>query len=343
MADNQDVSATALEFFDPHFHIWDMTPVESQPDVTSEPLKRYSASSDPKGTVSGHDASILFEPNGSKCYGATEYEAELAPASKLVAHTGGVFIEAASVCFTKTPGDNQFFADACLVEAAWVSSELAKSDKTYALMGTASLEAPNALATLEALAEYKQIKGIRQIVNHTPDWPRNGMLGDLLDNPEWQKGYGLLKEVGFAFDMQLNPPQFGKAAALIAKHPETTVIINHLGSPTLADIVDADKKKIFDDGMAALAACPHVYLKISMLCYTDPKWDENAQIVDTVKGLIKLFGVDRCCFASNYPVDTKDGWTAERLITAFLKLVANLSAADQQKIFSGNARKAYSV
>ena len=51
-----------------------------------------------------------------------------------------------------------------------------------------------------------------------------------------------------------------------------------------------------------------MYLKISMLCYTDPKWDENAQFVDTVKGLIKLFGVDRCCFASNYPVDTKDGW-----------------------------------
>ena len=57
-----------------------------------------------------------------------------------------------------------------------------------------------------------------------------------------------------------------------------------------------------------MQACPHTYLKISMLCYTDPKWDENPQFVDVVKGLIKLFGVDRCCFASNYPVDTKDGW-----------------------------------
>ena len=53
--------------------------------------------------------------------------------------------------------------------------------------------------------------------------------------------------------MQLNPAQLGKAAAFIAKHPDTTVIINHLGCPTLADITDADKKKVFDDGMAALA------------------------------------------------------------------------------------------
>jgi hypothetical protein len=41
----------------------------------------------------------------------------------------------------------------------------------------------------------------------------------------------LLMTCGYA-----NLIRYAKAAALIAKHPETTVIINHLGSPTLEDL-----------------------------------------------------------------------------------------------------------
>jgi predicted TIM-barrel fold metal-dependent hydrolase len=37
--------------------------------------------------------------------------------------------------------------------------------------------------------------------------PRNGKLGDLLDNAAWQAGYAELASVGFSFDLQLNPPQ----------------------------------------------------------------------------------------------------------------------------------------
>ena len=38
------------------------------------------------------------------------------------------------------------------------------------------------------LAEIEGARGIRQIVNCKPDWPRNGMLGELIDNPDWVKG-----------------------------------------------------------------------------------------------------------------------------------------------------------
>jgi predicted TIM-barrel fold metal-dependent hydrolase len=105
--------------------------------------------------------------------------------------------------------------------------------------------------------------------------------------------------------MQLNPHQYKKGAAIAAKYPSIPVIVNHLGTPTLADLCEADgKSTVFWDGMEALAAAgPHVYLKISMLCYTDPKWDENAVVAAAVGRLIKLFGSGRCFFASNYPVD----------------------------------------
>ena len=42
----------------------------------------------------------------------------------------------------------------------------------------------------------------------------------------------------------------------------------------------------FWDGLQALAeASPNVFIKISMLCYTDKDWDANATVVDAVHRL----------------------------------------------------------
>mgnify|MGYP002815019115 CR=1 FL=1 len=48
------------------------------------------------------------------------------------------------------------------------------------------------------------------------------------------------------------------------------------------------------DRQALAAAGDHVVIKISMLCYTDPKWDENPEVAAAVKKVIELFGVSRC-------------------------------------------------
>ena len=88
------------------------------------------------------------------------------------------------------------------------------------------------------------------------------------------------------------------------------------GTPTYEDLtteVDGVVGAVYWQGMQAFAdAGPHVYIKISMLCYTDPKWNENAVVAAAVGRLIKLFGSNRCFFASNYPVDMlpdQGGWT----------------------------------
>ena len=76
----------------------------------------------------------------------------------------------------------------------------------------------------------------------------------------------MLADVGFSFDMQLNPHQYKKGAAIAQKYPQIPVIVNHLGTPTLKDL-EEDDGAVFWEGMEALAAAgPHVYLKISMLC-----------------------------------------------------------------------------
>ena len=63
-----------------------------------------------------------------------------------------------------------------------------------------------------------------------------------------------LKRRPLSFDLQLNPTQYVAAAELIRANPGVRVIINHLGSPTLADLTEPMKASELWEGMAALEA-----------------------------------------------------------------------------------------
>ncbi len=307
--------ADKLEIWDPHFHIWDVG----------------------ADTESGHELEQLLAVNGKDVYAAAEYEADFLPATDFE-HTGGAWLEAVSVCHVGLSGPQ--YDAYCLAEANWSARELQKSDLNYVLIPTAPLHEPNVADTLAQLAEIPRVHGIRQIVNHDPDWPRNAVLGDLLDNPQWQKGYAELQKHAMSFDLQLNAPQFKKAATFMKDFPDTPVIINHLGSPTLGDVTE--RERLFRDGLEALAGCPQAYIKISMLFYTTMDWDQCEPLINNINWIIDTFGVDRCVFASNYPVDIAQGWTADRLYGAFRKIAeAKTDLAGQQKLFAGNAKRVY--
>eukprot|EP00039_Didymoeca_costata_P027016 m.17222 g.17222 ORF g.17222 m.17222 type:complete len:316 (+) comp5949_c0_seq1:44-991(+) len=309
-----------IAFFDPHFHLWDLNP------------------SSGAGTESGHDASILFPPSGSNLYDLKAYQSDLE--NEHIKISGGVFLEANSVCHVDMRGED-VFAELCLRESTWASSQVKDAAQTYVLVGTASLESPNVEETLKQLKDIPGMRGIRQIVNSAPDWPRNKNLGNLLENEQFKKGFASLAKFDMSFDLQLNPHQYTQAAELISKHPHIPVIINHLGTPTLQEL--KEQNSMVMDGMRALATCPNTYLKISMLCYIAPNWDEDELVLSTVHSLIKIFGVHRCFFASNYPVDVKDGWPSSKLVPAFLKLSQNYSHEERVGLFSENAKRAYKV
>jgi hypothetical protein len=83
---------------------------------------------------------------------------------------------------------------------------------------------------------------------------------------------------------------------------------------------------VFVSGMEKLAAAhANVYIKISMLCYTCKEWDTNPLVVETIYKVIDIFGTSRCFFASNYPVDIKDGWPVSHGLTPLHGLVSSLS------------------
>ena len=303
-----------MKLWDPHFHLWDISPE----------------------TTTGHDASQLFAVDGDPVYDRRRYESDLAIEGFDL--TGGALVEAVSVCHIEEDGPR--YAEACVAEARWVSERLASSPLDYIVVASAPLEDPNLPTILGDLADCAKLRGIRQILNHEPSWPRNERRGDFLDQPAWQEGFARLEEFSLSFDLQLNPHQFRKAARLLARHPGIPIVIGHLGSPTLDDLREG---AVYWDGLAALADLEQVYLKISMLSYLDGEWDRNSLVRESVHRALELFGTQRCMFASNFPVEKHVGWTADRLYAAFREVGSHLDAADQQRLFAATARRAYRV
>ena len=301
-----------IEIWDPHFHIWDVS----------------------ENTQSGHDSSQLFAPQGDPVYTLSRYEEDMKVEGFEL--TGGAFVEAVSVCHVET--DGPAFESACEAETRWVSSQLEKSSSDYLLVASAPLESPRIDQILESLKRFPKVSGIRQIINYKPSWPRNKKRGNFLENPQWQEGFARLAGHDLAYDLQLNPHQFDQAAALGAKYPEIPIIIGHLGSPILADLENSQQ---YWEGMRKLANLEQASIKLSMLSYIDPAWAENNIVEETVHQVIELFGVDRCFFASNFPVEQHLGWSASRLYSAFLKMVSHLDQASQQQLFADSAKKAY--
>ena len=75
--------------------------------------------------------------------------------------------------------------------------------------------------------------------------------------------------------------------------------------------------------MAALAALPNVYMKLSMAWFARDAFHEDAvkeaKVAAVVHELIECFGCSRCMFASNYPVDKLRGIGIGYLYAKFLE------------------------
>jgi predicted TIM-barrel fold metal-dependent hydrolase len=222
-------------------------------------------------------------------------------------------------------------------ETAWLQSVADQYGFPHGIVARAQLDTPDIEKILGGHAQYKNARGIRHIVC----WHRDPVKSyvqrpDLLTDPQWRRGFRLLRRFGFSFDLQLYPSQMADAASLAQAHPETLIILDHAGMP-----VDRDETGIrtWRQGMGALAALPNVVSKISGLGAFDWRWSADS-IRPFVLETIEIFGVSRCMFASNFPVD-KLYSDFDSLYAAFHSITAGFSAAEKQMLFHDNAIRYY--
>jgi predicted TIM-barrel fold metal-dependent hydrolase len=186
-------------------------------------------------------------------------------------------------------------------------------------------------------AAFARVRGIRHkpAAARFPAEARPGAPGSMAD-PAWRRGYALLQRYGLSFDLQTPWWHLAEAAGLARDFPDTQIVLNHTGLP--ADR-SPDGLAGWRNAMATLAAEPNAAVKISGLGQPGKPWTVEAN-GPIVRATIAIFGVDRCMFASNFPVDSLCA-DFDTIFTGFKSIVADLSHADQLKLFHDNAVRIY--
>jgi predicted TIM-barrel fold metal-dependent hydrolase len=265
------------------------------------------------------------------------------------------------------------------IQAGWVSKkplDMANEtkwletldDKPLAIVGEAHLhDLKNLDAVIDAhLAASSRFKGIRDMIARHPS---KGVMdfnetGDVLKMDDFKKGYARLGERGLSYEAFMYSYQLPDFTKMVKKIPTTRVVLNHVGTPiALANEhggvgkTAKEREQIKEDwykNLVELSTAEHVQMKLSGLMMPVLGFNFHLrknpislnEVVDAIaphiEYALKTFGVDRCMFASNFPMD-KVSLSYEMLYDAYFKIVENYSEADKRKLFSENALAFYRV
>ena len=222
-------------------------------------------------------------------------------------------------------------------ETKWLHELHEKTGYPHAIIGQAWFCNPDIASVLADHAAYQLTRSIRQkpISTPSPDLFQPRISGSMSD-PNFRNGYKYLSKHGLHYDLQTPWWHLGEASELAYDFPETKIILNHTGLPS-------DRSEVGLSGwyqaMSRFADQPNTAVKISGICVPGQKYTPELNrkiILDT----IHIFGVDRCMFASNFPVDGVVA-TYDEIFDSFKQITNEFSLLDRKKMFHDNATKYY--
>ncbi len=215
-----------------------------------------------------------------------------------------------------------------VAETAWLEEMAQTTGWPNGIVAHSDLGCEGVEAELERhVAASPRMRGIRDFGE-----------GDYLTNPAWQRGYGKLARYGLICDLDCTWQDMGKARAVARLHPDVTLVLEHAGFPRARD------DEYFENwrrGLRTLAEAESTRCKISGLGMCDPGWTV-ASIRPWVLACIETFGVERCFFASNWPVDRLYS-SYDAVVNAYDQIIASFSPNEREALFSLNAERIFRI
>ncbi len=199
----------------------------------------------------------------------------------------------------------------------------------------------------EYLKKFKAnplVKGVRQVL-HVPETPAGYCLQE-----DFVRHIKLLGEQGKSFDLCLRATDLSDGVKLVGQCPGTRFIVDHCGNPDLksfrAPRAGEEKAKHtaseWKRAIEALAQRPNVICKISGVIAGLPAGGDAADLAPAVNHCLDAFGPDRVVFGGDWPVCLL-GAPLQRWVEYLTQIIASRPAADQRKLWSGNALKHYAL
>lgn len=214
---------------------------------------------------------------------------------------------------------------------------------------------------LDAHAEMAngRLRGIRNGAKWDADPDVRGPVGaaapGLYLDSNLQKGVRQLETRGLIFEASVFHPQLSDVVQLAQAVPDTQVVLIHTGSPVGHGAYkggEAQVRSAWSDSMKLLARCDNVAIKLGGLLMSlanfhfqdSPKPLASSDIAALwapyIEECVELFGVNRCMFSSNFPVE-KAGIGYGALWNAFKRITSSYSKDERAALFHGTARRIY--
>ena len=275
-----------------------------------------------------------------------------------------VFIEARSMYRPDGPLELRPVGEVEFVQglaAASASGVYGPCRAASAIIGHADLKLGDRVKpVLEALqaASPNRFRGIR----HTVTWDRHPEVGNrekegVLASAEYRAGAKVLAGMGLSLDTGVCFPQLPELADFAKAVPNLTIVLNHLGGLNRTGPYasrDDEVLPVWRSGIAAVAACPNVNLKLGGIgmprlgfhWHTRDKPIGSEELAKSMTPLmtycVEQFGPRRCMFESNFPVD-KVSFSHHILFNAFKRFSAGYSASERAALFHDTAARAYRI
>ena len=321
----EDVLEPELAICDPHHHLWD------------HPGSRYLLDELLADTGSGHNiVSTVFVECGAM-YRSERREPD--PALRPVGETefvNGIAAMSASVGY----GDTR----ACAGIVSFADLTLGSGVRRV-------LEAHSQLSP--------RFRGIRHALGwHASDAIRNSHSSPtegLMADKRFRQGFAELGKLSLHFEAWFYHEQIPEFTELAKAHPEVTCILNHFGGPLGIGPYKGKRAEVFEfwrGAICELAELPNVYAKLGGLVmpingfgfHKHARPATSEELVEATRDYylhaIDCFGVERCMFESNFPVD-KRSCSYRVLWNSFKRLTSEFSAHEKAWLYHDTAARAY--
>jgi L-fuconolactonase len=211
-------------------------------------------------------------------------------------------------------------------ELDWLDASARAGGIPYGLIGT-----------LDPSASLPQIETALDDAMRIPAYRGLRFLGGFEhDSAKAHAVLSMLAARNLVYDAVASPGGIRSVAKAVARHPNLTVVLEHVGWPhgiTNAHI------SAWGSELAELADVANVYCKLSGLEMVVHRNDLSVfrRFFDEA---LRLFGAARCMFGSNLPIDLSYGTGAE-LLAIFEAVAGAQSTADAEHLYVRTAEHAY--
>ena len=222
-------------------------------------------------------------------------------------------------------------------ETKWLSEMHQRIGHPSAIVAHAWFHTDNSDEILARQAAFPLVKGIRSkpVTALRPDAMQSKLPGSMQD-PKWLEGFARLERYQLSWDLRVPYWHLAEAAEVAAMFPQIPIVLNHTGFPWDRS---AEGLAAWRKAMETIAKCPNVWLKVSEFGLKDKPWiyEDNKAIVLEA---LSIFGIDRCMFASNFPVASLR-IDYNTLVRSMAHMISGFTPKEQNDFFVNNAAKFY--